>query len=59
MLFRSAEKVNLLDTVWLATSSSDVRALWQKVSELLGESVSPLQQGALAIPVASAADDRP
>jgi hypothetical protein len=53
------EQENLLDTVWLATSSRDVRDLWQKVSELLGESVSPLQQQALAIPPAATADDRP
>ncbi|MES2659511.1 MAG: hypothetical protein V4689_12910 [Verrucomicrobiota bacterium] len=32
----SAEKENLLDTVWLATSSRQVTELWQKVLNLLG-----------------------
>ena len=31
------ERENLLDTVWLATSGKEVRTLWSKVAELLGE----------------------
>jgi DNA repair exonuclease SbcCD ATPase subunit len=45
-----AEKDNLLDTVWLATSSVEVRQLWQKVTELLGDTPTPLQQDALTNP---------
>jgi hypothetical protein len=43
------EKDNLLDTVWLATSPLQVRELWQKVVELLGDEQTPLQKEALAI----------
>jgi hypothetical protein len=43
------EKENLLDTVWLATSPTQVRELWQKVCELLGEEQTLLQKEALAI----------
>ena len=39
-----AEKDALLDTVWLATSSAQVRDLWSRVSAVLGEEVTPLQQ---------------
>ena len=39
-----AEKDALLDTVWLATYSAQVRDLWSRVSTVLGEEVTPLQQ---------------
>ena len=44
-----AERENLLDTVWLATSPAQVRALWTKVGELLGDVPTPLEREALAI----------
>ena len=43
------EKENLLDTVWLATSSSQVKELWGKVTELLGAQPTQLESEALAI----------
>ena len=43
------EKDNLLDTVWLATSSKQIKELWEQVSELLGDENTPLQQDALMI----------
>jgi hypothetical protein len=43
------EKEELLDTVWLATGATQIRQLWAKVAELLGEPQSPLQTEALAI----------
>lgn len=43
------EKDELLDTVWLATSGQQIKELWQKVAELLGDEPSPLQRQALAI----------
>jgi len=43
------EKENLLDTVWLATSPVQLKQLWQKVMELLGEEQTDLQKKALAI----------
>ena len=43
------EKENLLDTIWLATSPNQIRQLWQKVVELLGEEQTALQKEALAI----------
>ena len=43
------EKENLLDTVWLATSSTQVRELWAKVTELLGAKPTQLESDALAI----------
>lgn len=46
------EKEHLLDTVWLATSPVDVKTLWSKVNELLGDDSTPLQRAALAIPPA-------
>jgi hypothetical protein len=45
-----AEKENLLDVIWLATSSSQVRQLWTKVAELLGEEPTHLEREALSIP---------
>lgn len=44
------ERDNLLDTVWLATSSAQMKTLWSKVAELLGDEHTPLQRDALAIP---------
>jgi hypothetical protein len=43
------EKESLLDTIWLATSPNQVRQLWQKVIELLGDEQTTLQKEALAI----------
>ena len=43
------EKENLLDTIWLATSPHQIRQLWQKVVELLGDEQTILQKEALAI----------
>jgi hypothetical protein len=44
-----AEKERLLDVVWLACSPSQIRTLWSKVAELLGEEPTPLEREALAI----------
>jgi hypothetical protein len=43
------EKDNLLDTVWLATSPQQIKDLWRRVVELLGEEQTALQREALAI----------
>lgn len=43
-----AERDELLDTVWLATSSSQIRDLWTRVSSVLGEEATPLQQQILS-----------
>lgn len=45
------EQEELLDTIWLASSPAEVRTLFQKVSELLEEKLTPLQQDAMTIPV--------
>ena len=47
-----AEKENLLDVIWLATSPSQIRQLWIKVAELLGEEPTRLEREALSIPPA-------
>jgi hypothetical protein len=44
-----AERENLLDVIWLATSPTQVRQLWQKVAETLGEAPTPLEREALSI----------
>ena len=44
-----AEKEHLLDVVWLATSPREVRALWGRVGELLGDEPTALERAALAI----------
>ncbi len=49
ILTLKAEREELLDTVWLATSPAQIRQLWTKVSELLGENQTQLQRDALAI----------
>ena len=38
------EKDALLDTVWLATSSSQIRDLWSRVSHVLGDDATALQK---------------
>ena len=43
------EKDNLLDTVWLASSSAQIKELWGKVAELLGDTATKLERDALAI----------
>lgn len=43
------EKDNLLDVVWLATSPVQVRQLWSRVGELLGDKPTDLEREALAI----------
>jgi len=47
-----AERENLLDAIWLATSPSQIRAFWQKVAELLGDEPTRLEREALSIPPA-------
>lgn len=42
------EKESLLDTVWLATSSAQMRDLWSRVSSVVGDDATPLQQQILA-----------
>lgn len=42
-------KDNLLDTVWLATSSAQIKELWGKVATLLRDEPTPLERDALAI----------
>ena len=44
-----AEKDNLLDTIWLATSPGQIRTLWSKVAELLGDEPTRLEREALLI----------
>lgn len=39
-----AEKEALLDTVWLATSSVQIRDLWSRVSQVLGDEATELQR---------------
>ena len=43
-----SERENLLDTVWLAASSKQIKELWAKVAELLGDEQTQLQRDALA-----------
>ncbi len=43
------EKDNLLDTVWLATSSSQIKELWEQVNTLLGVTPTALEERALKI----------
>ena len=44
-----AEKDRLLDTVWLACSPAQIKQLWTKVGELLGDEPTTLERDALAI----------
>jgi hypothetical protein len=50
------EKDSLLDTVWLATSPLHIRALWQKVIDLLGDEQTALQKEALGIGIVNGSD---
>jgi hypothetical protein len=43
------EKENLLDTVWIATSPAQIKQLWVKVNELLGDEPTHLERAALAV----------
>ena len=43
------EKDNLLDTVWLATSSSQIKELWEQVNSLLEITPTALEDKALKI----------
>ena len=43
------EKEDLLDTVWLAASTKQIKELWSKVAELLDDEQTQLQRDALAI----------
>ena len=45
-----AEKDHLLDTVWLACSPAQIRQLWTKVGELLGDAPTQLEREALSLP---------
>ena len=45
-----AERESLLDAIWLATSPRQVKDLWSKVAELLGDEPTQLERDALAIP---------
>jgi hypothetical protein len=44
-----AEKDALLDTVWLACSPAQIKQLWARVGELLGDEPTALEREALAI----------
>ena len=44
-----AEKEGLLDTVWLAVSPAQIKQLWAKVGNLLGDDQTALQRDALTI----------
>ncbi len=48
LVFRE-EKDNLLDTVWLATSSSQIKELWEQVNALLELKPTALEEKALKI----------
>lgn len=43
------EKDELLDTVWLATSTSQIKELWSQIAEGLQSTVTPFQKKAIAI----------
>ena len=49
ILTLEAEKANLLDTIWIATSPAQIRTLWTKLAEILHDDPTPLQREALAI----------
>ena len=50
-----AERDQLLDVVWLAASPAQIKQLWSKVGELLGDEPTHLEREALAIPPAEEA----
>ena len=43
------EKEDLLDTIWLATSPAEIKELWAKAMEFLGDEQTPLQKETLAL----------
>jgi len=43
------EQEELLDTVWLATSGKQIKELWSRVGDVLGQTPSPFQKHALQI----------
>ena len=47
-----AEKDHLLDTIWLAVSPTQIKQLWARVGELLGDEPTALERDALAIGLA-------
>ena len=50
-----AEKDVLLDTIWLATSTTQIKQLWTRVVESLGDEPTALEREALSIePIAEA-----
>ena len=49
VLVLRAEEDNLLDTVWLATSSSQIKELWEQVNALLEVIPTALEEKALKI----------
>ena len=48
------EQEELVDTIFLATSAREVKTLWQRVTELLSSTNTPLQKAALATDVTEA-----
>lgn len=50
ILALEAEKANLLDTIWIASSPAQIRSLWTKLAEILSDEPTPLQREALTIP---------
>ena len=48
------EQEALLDTVWLSTSTVQIRDLWRNVTELLADDLSELQKQVLAGPAVEA-----
>jgi hypothetical protein len=51
------EQEELLDTVWLATSSVQIKELWNRVTRLLNQPPTNLQQEALDIPADSSSSN--
>jgi hypothetical protein len=45
-----AEREDLLDAIWLATSPAQIGTFWQKAAELLGEEPTRLEREELSIP---------
>ena len=45
-----SEQESLLDTVWLSTSTVQIRELWKNVTDLLSDELSELQKKVLAQP---------
>lgn len=51
------EQEELLDTVWLATSSVQIKELWNRVNRLLNQAPTSLQKEALDIPADSSSSN--